>query len=117
MSHKGYQIDTNNVTPIKLTTISNDATYYFGYSGATSEENNSVEISDEVGRLLDLQDGDIVHVSIEYSFEKLKALELEPFTADDYEIIEKNADLIEEQLLNQIGVFYHMQRFVIFLGH
>ena len=61
-----------------------------------SEDNSSVEISEDVGRLLDLNDGDIVTVSIEYSFEKLKQIELEPLTADDFEIIEKNSSFIEE---------------------
>jgi Peroxisome biogenesis factor 1, N-terminal len=38
---------------------------------------------------------------------------LEPLTPDDFEIIEKNCNFIEEQLLNQVGVFYDRQRFII----
>jgi len=63
---------------------------------------------------LSMADGDYVQAAIEYSFEKLKQLELEPLTADDFEIIERNCEFIEEQLLNQVGVFYDRQRFVIF---
>ena len=41
-----------------------------------------------------------MEVSIEYSYEKLDALELEPLTVDDYEVIEQHCDQIENQLLN-----------------
>jgi peroxin-1 len=65
-----------------------------------------VELSETLGRLLGLNDGDLVSAAIEYSYEKLKQIELEPLTADDFEIIERNCGFIEEQLLNQVGVFY-----------
>jgi len=48
-----------------------------------------------------------VNVSIEYSFEHLDSIELEPLTVDDFELVEIHAAYIEEQLLNQIGVFYN----------
>ena len=73
---------------------------YFGFAGGISSEENCIEISDQVGRLLGLNDGDLVQAAIEYSFEKLKQIELEPLTPDDFEIIEKNCNFIEEQLLN-----------------
>ncbi len=57
-----------------------------------------------------------MEASLEYSFEKLKQLELEPLTPDDFEIIERNAGFIEEQLLNQVGVFYDGQRFNVIIG-
>ena len=79
-----------------MTAFSTDKQFYFGFAGGVSEDNSSVEISEDVGRLLEFTDGDIVTVSIEYSFEKLKTIELEPFTADDFEIIEKNSQFIEE---------------------
>ena len=75
-------------------------TFFFGYSGGTSGDDTYVEISDSLGRLLGLQEGDLVEAAIEYSFEKLKQVELEPVTADDFEIIERNCGYIEEQLLN-----------------
>lgn len=86
---------------------------YFGFAGGISSEENCIEISDHVGRLLGLNDGDLVQAAIEYSFEKLKQIELEPLTPDDFEIIEKNCNFIEEQLLNQVGVFYDRQKFII----
>ena len=37
---------------------------------------------------MQLEDDMLIQVSIEYSFEKLSALELEPVTVEDYEVIE-----------------------------
>lgn len=102
LTSKTYSsFDTNNVTPIKITPLSslsedNQHSFYFGYSGGTSAEENVVEVSEQVGQLLGLRDGDLVQAAIEYSFEKLKQIELEPLTPDDFEIIEKNCSFIEE---------------------
>lgn len=49
----------------------------------------------------------MVSASIEYSFEHADSIELEPLTVDDFELVEANSAYIEEQLLNQIGVFYN----------
>ena len=37
---------------------------------------------------MNLEDDMLIQVSIEYSYEKLAAIELEPVTVEDYEIIE-----------------------------
>ena len=57
--------------------------------------------------LLGLEQDSLVNCSLEYSFEHLESIELEPLTVDDFEIVETNSGFIEEQLLNQVGVFYH----------
>lgn len=75
-----------------------------------------IEMSESLGRLLGLSDGDLVEAAIEYSFERLKQVELEPLTPDDFEVIERNAGYIEEQLLNQVGVFYDGQIFNVLIG-
>jgi hypothetical protein len=109
--------------PIKITPLGGNASqvedvsdFFFGYTGGTSGEENVVEISESAGRLMGLNDGELVQAAIEYSFEKLKQIELEPLTADDFEIIEKNCGFIEEQLLNQVAVFYDKQRFAVFIN-
>jgi hypothetical protein len=55
-----------------------------------------VEISEGLGRVLGLQEGDQVEAAFEYSYEKLKQVKLEPVTADSFEFIERNAGYIEE---------------------
>ena len=42
----------------------------------------------------------LISAQIEYSYCKLDSVELEPLTAHDFEIIEKNSEFIEENLLN-----------------
>ena len=63
--------------------------------GGVSADSNTIEVSREAGNLLNLQDDQLMEVSIEYSYEKLDALELEPLTVDDYEVIEQNCEQIE----------------------
>ena len=70
--------------------------FYFGFVGGVSHEEDCVEIGEEVARSLMLEEGMLVQVSVEYSFEKLNALELEPVTVEDYEIVEQNCEQIEE---------------------
>ena len=81
-------------------------TSYFGFVGGVSQEANTIEIGREVGMISGIQDGMLVQASIEYSYEKLEAIELDPLTVDDFELIEQHCNQIEEQLLNQVGVFY-----------
>jgi hypothetical protein len=73
--------DSNNVTPIKITPLAKVSmptskgvkgdsedydqqqqhfNFYFGYTGGTSSEENAVEISEQVGKLLGLREGDLV---------------------------------------------------------
>jgi peroxin-1 len=73
---------------------------FFGFVGGVSAEPNTVEISKEAGQVLGWTEDDLVHVSIEYSYEKLESIELEPITVDDFEVIEQHCNQIEEQLLN-----------------
>ena len=67
-----------------------------GFVGGVSAEPNTIEISREAAFLLHLEEDMLVEVSIEYSYEKLNAIELEPITVEDYEVIEQNCGQIEE---------------------
>ena len=89
---------------------------YFGFTGGVSSEPNTLELSQELGLLIGLENDMLVSASVEYSYKKLSALELDPLTVADFEIIEQNSDQIEEQLLNQVGVFHENQMFLLFLG-
>jgi len=102
---------------LKLTALSRpDSPIFLGYAGATSQEQGTVEISYDLARLLNLSENEYVNVQLEYSFEKLPKIELEPLTADDFELIEKNCEFIESEMLNQVGVFYEGQLLVIYLN-
>ena len=42
--------------------------------------------------MLGLEDDMLVSVALEYSYEKLNAVELDPLTVEDFEIIEQNSN-------------------------
>lgn len=63
-----------------------------GFNSGVSVEANTIEMSREAAELMGITDDMLVQVSIEYSYEKLLALELEPLTVEDYETIEQNCD-------------------------
>ena len=58
-----------------------------------------------------------MEVGLEYSYEHLDKLEIEPLTVEDFELVEQHSSFIEEQLLNQVCVFYHRQEFVLWLSN
>ena len=81
---------------IKVTSVQNNVTHYLGFTGGASAEENTIELSYEAGLVLNLADGSMVQCSIEYSYERLQNIELVPFSASDFEIIEQNSAQIEE---------------------
>ena len=88
---------------------------YLGWAGGFSQSPNTIEISLELGQFLGYSDDQIITAQIEYSFDKLESVEIEPLTAHDFKIIEQNSNFIEENLLNQMQVFYKEQCFVLHL--
>lgn len=93
-------------TAIRVQSLFHNQVFYFGFTGSHSTEANSLDISQDLARLLHLEQDSLVSASLEYSFEHLDSIELEPLTVDDFELVEQHSSYIEEQLLNQIGVFY-----------
>ena len=79
-----------------MTSVQNNVTHYLGFTGGASAEENTIELSYEAGLVLNLADGSMVQCSIEYSYERLQNIELVPFSASDFEIIEQNSAQIEE---------------------
>ena len=109
---------TSHCSALKLQPVGleHQQTFYMGFNQGVSAEPNTIEMSRDAAELMGVTKDMLVQCSIEYSYEKLTALELEPLTVEDYETIEQNCAQIEEQLLTQVGVFYPRQVFVLFLG-
>lgn len=82
--------------------------HYLGWAGGLTESSapNALELSNDLALLLGLDDGMLVSAQIEYSFAHLDSLELEPLTPQDFEVLEKNSEFVEENLLNQMQIFY-----------
>jgi hypothetical protein len=102
---------------LKVTSLLTQRTHYFGFTGQASSSSECIDVSPDLARLLGLEQDSLVQVSVEYSFTFLSAVELEPVTVDDFELIEQHSAYVEEQLLNQVGVFYDQQRFCLWLGN
>ena len=84
---------TSHCSAIKLQPVGDhQKTFYFGFYSGISAEPNTIEISREAASILNIEDEMLLEVSIEYSYEKLAAIELEPVTVEDYEIIEQNCE-------------------------
>lgn len=80
---------SSHCSAIRLSTLEGHTrAHFFGFVGANSEEANTIEIGYELGRLLHLEDEMLVTAQIEYSYEKLPQVELEPLTVEDFEVIE-----------------------------
>ena len=83
-------------TPIKIQDFSNRAHFhYLGWAGALSDDQSSIEMSESLGRLLGFHQDMLISAQIEYSFEKLDSVELEPLTHVDFQTIEQHSDFIE----------------------
>lgn len=100
--------------PLKV--VFGEQVFFFGYAGGTSEESNTIEVSEDLANVLELPEGAHLEVSIQYTFRHLKRVEFEPITVDDYEIVRHFAEEIEYNLLNQIGVFYNGLMFPCYVG-
>ena len=109
-------LGSQDTISLPLKVVFNEQIFFFGYAGGTTEESNTIEISEDLANILKLPDGAHLEVSIQYTFRHLKKVEFEPITADDYEIVCHFAEEIEYNLLNQIGVFYNGLLFTCYVG-
>ena len=107
---------SNDTISLPLKVVFEEQVIFFGYAGGTSEEENTIEVSEELANTLKLPEGAGLDVSIQYTFRHLKQVEFEPITADDFDIVRHFAEEIEFNLLNQIGVFYNGLIFPCFVG-
>jgi hypothetical protein len=100
-------MNNEDTISLPLKVVFEDQVLFFGYAGGTSQEDNTIEVSESLANNLMLPEGAPLEVSIQYTFRHLKKVEFEPITPDDYEIVRHFAEEIEFSLLNQIGVFYN----------
>jgi outer membrane lipoprotein SlyB len=90
---------------------------YFGWSGACTKTyaKESLELDYSYKQILNIQPGTMVNVKpIKVSLGKM--VSVEPLTIDDWEILELNASLLEDQFLNQIRVVYVDQVITIWIS-
>ena len=91
-------------TPIKIQAQA--ITHWFGWTGGFSELERTIEMNRDLGISLGFASGQMIEAQIEYSFTKLESVELVPLTKQDFITVESNSEFIEQNLLNQMQVFY-----------
>jgi hypothetical protein len=89
---------------------------YFQWSGGCSKcaERETLEIDFSYKNSLNLKENQLVKVKT-VKVPLGKRISVEPMTVDDWEILELNAGLLEEQFLNQVRVVYLNQIITIWL--
>ena len=109
-------ISNQEAISLPLKVVSDERVFFLGYSGGTSQEANTIEISEDFASNLELPDGITLEVSLQYTFRHLKKIEFEPLTPDDYDTVRHFSEEIEENLLNQVGVFFNGMLFTYYAG-
>ncbi|KAI5960775.1 PEX1 [Candida pseudojiufengensis] len=75
--------------------------YYAGWSGMSSNKIQTLEIDPIFAQSLNISDKSQVIVNLKIGNYEATNINLEPVTSSDWEIVELNAQLIEDKLLNQ----------------
>ncbi|CAO2184023.1 unnamed protein product [Urochloa humidicola] len=87
------------------------------WSGAASRS-RAIEVAQELAECISLPDGTLAQLSVARSLAKADSVSIEPYSEDDWEILESRADLAEETILKQVGIVYEGMKFPLWLdGH
>nr|CAB3481710.1 unnamed protein product [Digitaria exilis] len=87
------------------------------WSGAASRS-RAIEVAQELAECISLPDGTIAQLSVARSLAKAEKVNIEPYSEDDWEILERRAELAEETILKQVGIVYEGMKFPLWLdGH
>ncbi|ORY05217.1 AAA-domain-containing protein [Basidiobolus meristosporus CBS 931.73] len=94
---------------------------YVGWAGGSSNARQAghprthkknaeiLEMDTQFGLAMGLKDGQEVEIAFKHDVPNGNSVEVEPFSADDWEIVELHAGLIEQQFLNQIQIVHRDQ--------
>ena len=67
----------------------------------------ALQVAQELAECISLPDGTIAQLSVARSLTRADSVSIEPFSEDDWEILESRADLAEETILQQVlSVFF-----------
>lgn len=65
-----------------------------------------LQVAQELAECISLPDGTVAQLSVARSLAKADSVCIEPFSEDDWEILESRADLAEETILTQVLFCY-----------
>jgi len=61
-----------------------------------------LQVAQELADCISLPDGSIAQLSVARSLAKADSVSIEPYSEDDWEILESRAELAEETILKQV---------------
>ncbi|KAJ3230510.1 Peroxisome biosynthesis protein pex1 [Chytriomyces hyalinus] len=115
----------NNPSQVSVCLAAGSRTFYFGWSGlystpvlGTHRRENSlltVEIDASVVASLGLREGDKTQITILTNAPVASAVNVEPLSSDDWEILELHAEILEVEFLKQCRVVYPGQPILIWV--
>ncbi|KAL6858720.1 hypothetical protein ACP4OV_017722 [Aristida adscensionis] len=109
--------DLPPVLALDLRAAAGGARWSLAWSGAASRS-RAIEVAQELAECISLPDGTIAQFSVARSLAKAESVSIEPFSEDDWEILESRAELAEETILKQVGIVYEGMKFPLWLdGH
>ncbi|GBC05391.1 hypothetical protein RclHR1_00620031 [Rhizophagus clarus] len=85
---------------------------YVGWSGNTSKQsgaNDIIEIDPQFGTAIGLHDGQKVSMRICENSPEAKSVHVEPFDTEDWEIVDRRANYLEDYIVQQLRVVYPNQ--------
>ncbi|XP_075494974.1 LOW QUALITY PROTEIN: peroxisomal ATPase PEX1-like [Primulina tabacum] len=89
--------------------------WHVAWCGSASTSPSSIEIAGRYAECISLSDRTLVRVRVVSNLPKATLVTIEPFTEDDWEILELNSELAESAILKQVGIVHEEMRFPLWL--
>ncbi|XP_022142454.1 peroxisome biogenesis protein 1 isoform X2 [Momordica charantia] len=99
---------------LELRDSSSDEVWMVSWSGATSSS-SAIEVSKQFADCISLPDCIIVQVRATSYVPEATQVSIEPYSEDDWEVLELNAELAEAATLNQVRIIHEGMRFPLWL--
>eukprot|EP00252_Welwitschia_mirabilis_P015602 TRINITY_DN3444_c0_g1_i8.p1 TRINITY_DN3444_c0_g1~~TRINITY_DN3444_c0_g1_i8.p1 ORF type:complete len:1188 (+),score=284.39 TRINITY_DN3444_c0_g1_i8:127-3564(+) len=112
-THKGF-LPPFLVLELRPRDSSDVSAWHVAWSGNASKS-NAIEVSEKLAECMCLPNHFHVFVRARADVPKAATVMLEPVTEDDWEILEVNAEFVEEHLLNQVGIVQEGLKFPLWL--
>ncbi|KAJ7297317.1 hypothetical protein O6H91_Y065500 [Diphasiastrum complanatum] len=90
------------------------APWYLAWAGASSKS-QSIEVPDKLAECIGLPHGVKVRMKVQKNVFEAKSVAVEPATEDDWEILELNAEYLENHILSKVGVVQESQCFPVWV--
>ncbi|KZV23186.1 peroxisome biogenesis protein 1 [Dorcoceras hygrometricum] len=109
-------LQSGYLPPVLALELRSDARqWHVAWCGSASTSPSSIEIAGQYAECISLSDRTLVRVRVVSNLPTATLVTIEPFTEDDWEILELNSELAESAILKQIGIVHDGMRFPLWL--